>query len=257
MSHSNGSIPHFHYNVQEVPNQYNFDSQLPQLSNNSAQPWFSSNSRSVQHNVRSPSTSVMSTATAPVQHRSRFCHNDVSQLDDPIDPNLPNMSGLLTPTSHALRNNYSPIARSFQDDSWNPLHLRNAGLVDACAPSHHANASFGAYRNGPGSVGSAAPVSDSGYQTQSVISNDQTRNDKPGLPLGVTFHGGNLPGQLTANDAPGTVQVLSDQRSQLSSQSGHSRIRSKQFKCPQCGDISKCKSDFKCVLRLSICAEAC
>lgn len=249
MSQPNGTNPPFHYNVQEVPNHFSYESHVPQLDRHSAQPWFTG-SRSVQHNVRSPSTSVMSTATAPVPRRLRFYQDDMPQLNDPIDPNLQDLqlAGMLAPISHVPRNNYSSIAHNFQDDPWNPLHMRNSSTVDACISPNHANATFRSYRNGPGSIGSAAPVSDSGYHTQSVVSNDQTRGDKPGFSLGVGIHTGNLPSQIAASEVPATIQVLSDQRSHLSSQSGRNRTRSKEIKCQECGDILKCMSDFKCVL---------
>jgi hypothetical protein len=257
MSRPNRSFPAFNYNIQEAPDQYQYDlgNQASRQSNQSSQQWLSSAPRSVQLNLPSPSTSVRSTATAAAQipfDRSSFHQANVAPVQDPIDPRLHGMSNLLTPDTYGSRANYNPIARSFQDESWNTYHLRNGDVSDIRNPLSQSNVGYKTYPSGPGSAGSAVPRSDSGYHTQSGMSNDPSRVDVSSLPSSLTLQVGNIDIQSTSGEAPGMLRAHSDQRSQISSRSGRSGNQNNTLTCLQCSEVSKCMSDFKCVLRSTL-----
>jgi hypothetical protein len=252
MSQPNRSFPPFSYNIQEAPNQQKFGHQESHQGDYNLQQWFPPRPRSVQCKLPSPSTTVRSTATGPAQRpfdRSAFHQAHVLPLEDPIDPGLHDMSSLLTPNAYVSRSSYNPIARSFDDESWNPYHLRNGSTGDVRTPTSPANASFKAYRSGPRSAGSAAPRSDSGYHTQSVMSSDLSRIEQSYLPSSLRLHIGNVNVQSTSSEAPRMMRVHSGQRPQINSRNGQTGTQDNDLRCAECNEVSKCRSDYKCVLR--------
>ena len=206
--------------------------------------------RSVQHNMPSPSTSVRSAVTAPAQtffDRSGFQQSNIASVESRIDPSLPGLDMHLAPSGHVARTNYN-IERSYHEDSWNPLHLRNSSVGDGRMPHHQANASFKPFRTGPGSVGSAAPVSDSGFYSQSAVSNDASRLHQSRVPSCLTQQAPSMNVRSTPSEALDKVRVPSDQRSQISHISSRNGKQGNELECRECHEISKCKSDYKCVL---------
>jgi hypothetical protein len=252
MSHSgNDYLPNFNLVVQEPPQQFRYDATAQQTSNNIQQQWMQPRPRSVQLNVPSPAASVRSTATAPTYqsslNRSDFQQSNVSPVNHRPDTDLLGMD-LLAPSGHVGRGSYSPITRDYNEESWNPFNLRTSGGSDDTSPFNQSNLSLRSYRHGPGSIGSAAPRSDSGFYSQSVVSHDASRMEQSGMQWNLSQHVENPNVRSTTSEAPQMVRVTSDHRSQVSHTSSHSGYQNESLKCLTCGEISKCKSDQKCVV---------
>lgn len=240
MSHtSQGYPPPFRYSVQGPQQQFDSVSQASHQSNHGSQRWGSMAPRIVQHGkLPSPSVSVRSARSAPVRNPHDRISYRRPQVDDNIDPSLSEV-GLLGQPGQIPQANFN-FERSRGDDPWTPLHLLNPG--DGRFPSHQANVNYGQYNRGPGSVGSAAaPVSDSGYHSQSAISTDPTSQRQNDAPQGTLRR---LDVQAQVINAPEMVCVLSDQRSQLSNRSRDGQHLN-ELTCPKCSVVSKCRSDFK------------
>jgi hypothetical protein len=251
MSQTNGRIPPFNFNVQ----QYMFDSGAPRPNNNGPQQWLlagqRSRPRSVQHNLPSPSTSVRSTVTAPARSydRSSFVQPNLASVNERIDPNLLGLEYSLPSPGQAARNNYNPIDRNYHEGPWDPYHLRNS---DDESSVNQPSTNFKNYRHGPGSIGSAAPISDSGFWTQSVVSHEPGRLEQSYMSSSLSQQVDKLKVRSLTSEAPRMTRVPSDQRSQLSLVSSRSGYRDKPLKCQICGDESKCKSDYKYVVCYSM-----
>lgn len=243
MSQLNGQHPAFEFVVDEPPGlQHPLATQLLQQD---LQQWTFPRPRSVQNNVPSPTASVRSTRTASSQkrfERANFPQIDLSQSGgDLIDANTFELSPYVT-SVHVPQDHYSNNAQGYHADAWNPYNMRSGDSSHNPSRLTPMNMRVKDCRSGPGSVGSYAPRSDSGYQTQSVLSNE------PGLPAqdlphGVTSQISQLQVGLRGRDEPDVAHMLSDQRSQVSSRNGN---KIKSLLCEKCGEISKCKSDFKC-----------
>ncbi|KAH8732852.1 hypothetical protein GQ44DRAFT_696544 [Phaeosphaeriaceae sp. PMI808] len=250
MSQSNRSYPPFNLTVQEpAQQQFAFASQDLQLNNHTSQQWPSPGSRSVQNNMPSPSTSVRSVVTAPTPrayHRGNFHQATISpvSVDSRVDPSLLALD-MLAPPGMSPRNNYNPIDPSYHNDSWNPYHLRNSNTNHDKTSLNHTNPNFKTFRTGPESVSSAAPISDSGFYSQSVMSHDAARPDQPGVPSSFSQRVVNLNIQSLPSEASGMIRVHSDQRSQISRASSRSGREDNQLKCQDCNEISKCNSDYR------------
>ena len=202
-----------------------------------------SGSHSVRHQAHSPSASVRTTLTAPDPssfHRPSVHQNSRSPSDSNIDPNLPNFS-LLTPSP------YNPIARHFQDQPWSAGNLRSSSVASGRSSFNHSGVQYGIYRGSPGSdMDSNVLASDSGYHSQrppSVFSNEPSRNSQE-IPSSTTLKAINISVEPNPSEALALQPMPSDQASQASSRSGKS---GGSFQCPECGEMSKCKSDLKCV----------
>ena len=154
---------------------------------------------------------------------------------------------MLAPSGHVVRNSYSPIARNYNDESWNPFNLRTSDTSDDQTSFNQGGGSLTSFRQGPGSVGSAAHVSDSGFYSQSVVSHDAGRMDQTGMNCSLTQQVGNLNVRATTSEAAPMRRTHSDQRSQISHTSSRSGNPDQPLKCLICGDVSKCNSDHKCV----------
>jgi len=247
MSHLNqGYPPQFNYNVHGPTEQYNSVSRSSYQGSNGSQQWSSMAPRSVQHsNIPSPSASVRSTATTPVSIvRSRPDHRlpGIGRVDDNIDPSLFAVGGYLAPIGHVSQVNYN-IERSLRDGPWNPLSIASPTTGDGHTPLHQASANHRHYRQGPGSTGSvAAPVSDSGYNSQSVVSNDASRMNQSYINRSVGPHG---TFEAPAAAAPAMARMLSDQRSQDGHLSSRSRQQTSELACSRCSAVMKCRSDLK------------
>lgn len=238
MAHPNQGHPQFRYSIQGPQQHFDSPSQASHRSNHASHQWGSMAPRIVQHGtLPSPSVSMRSMNSAPV----RILHDRPSyrrpHIDDNIDPNLSGV-GFLGPSGQVSQANFN-IERNRGDDPWTPLHLSNPG--DARFSLHQSNINYGQYNRGPGSVGSAAaPVSDSGYHSQSAVSTDpsQRQND---ASRGTLRH---LNVQAQVTNAPKMTRVLSDQRSQQSISSQGGQLHN-ELKCLRCSAVMKCRSDYK------------
>ena len=202
----------------------------------------------------SPSGSVRTVMTAPDLrssfNRSPFHQGSRSPIENNIDPNLPSHLALLAPPGQ-VHSSYNSIARHLQDQPWNPGNLRSSGSSGGRSPLNQPNVQYGSYRGtpGPGSdMDSNIVASDSGYHSQppqSIFSNEPCQSSQE-VPSNMTFQVRNMNVESTPSDAPVMTRMQSDQVSQISSRSGKS---GKTLYCPECGDISRCNSDLKCVYR--------
>jgi hypothetical protein len=240
--------PSFNYTVHEPP-QLRYDGPAPQTSNNIQQQW-RQRPRSVQNNVPSPVTSVGSAVTAPSYQqpfdRSDFLPNNILPVNNRHDIDLLGMD-FLAPSGHVVRGSYTPIARNYNDESWNPLNLRTSGVGNDTSPLSQSSASLKSYRHGPESICSPAPRSDSGFYSQSVVSHDASRMEQPTMQWNLPQQINNLNVRSTTSEAPALARVPSDRRSQFSHASSHSGYQAESLTCPLCGEKSKCRSDHKCV----------
>lgn len=252
MSHFPRSHQNFSFVVQEPSDQYSYGDPALRNANDVAQQWMQ-RPQSTQPRMRSPATSVRSTARAPVQQRP---------FDNPYFPTQGNATSsnngpdhalldidMLAPPGHANQS-FSPIHRHMSnDESWNSLNLRNEGVYSNRSSFGHGDGSLRPYGQGPGSVGSAAPRSDSGYNSQSVLSHDAGRMESQRPLFGLIQQIDDLSTHSTPAEATPMTRVASDQRSQVSRLSNRSSHRGNHLKCDTCGWVSKCNSDLKYVSR--------
>ncbi|KAH7076763.1 hypothetical protein BKA63DRAFT_289270 [Paraphoma chrysanthemicola] len=244
MAQANRGIPRFNINVQQYP----FDAGLSQPSINDPQQWVPpvqrSGPRSVQHNLPSPSVSTRSAATAPARwhNHSSLLQPNIASASGRSDPNLLGLEYSLPSPSHAGSSNYDPLGRSCHEAPWDPYHLRTSD--DESSVNQH-NASFKNYRNGPGSIGSIVPPSDSGFWTQSVVSHEPSRLDQSYVSSNLTQHVDKLKVRSVASEVPPMARVSPDQRSQISQLSSRSGNPGQSLKCNMCDEESRCKSDYK------------
>jgi hypothetical protein len=236
----NQGYPQFNFNV-HGPAEHNYVTRPSHQSRNGPQQW--APPRIVQHhNLPSPSASVRSAATTPVRNVRNHITYRLPSIEDNIDPSLSAMGGHLAPPGHVSQANYN-IERSSHDEPWTPLHLITSATGDGRNSPHQAHTSYKHFRQGPGSAGSvAAPVSDSGYNSQSVVSTDVSRLNQSYANQGAGQRG-NIDGSVAA--PPGMIRVLPDQRSQHSRFSSRSGQQINELACPQCSAVMKCRSDYK------------
>jgi hypothetical protein len=175
----------------------------------------------VQHNAASPSTSTSLVEPAPVE-RTLFsnCHpGNAASINNENDSSVLGID-MLAPTGHVTRNH--PLDRHYHEESWNPYHLRNSSTSNDQTSFDQSNASLNSIQTGLGSTGSIAPISDSGFYSQSVVSHDTGRVGQPAVPCDLTQQTNNM-----------TVR------------STNSVIEDNDLKCRDCNKVSKCKSDYK------------
>lgn len=211
------------------------------------------------HFIPIPSESDQITWTAPLLTtptcmNSRRASNRLGQVN--MDPNLLNFS-LDVPSGScpppALYNSADSIAHLYNNNGpWSTHLMRNSSkntkpdtVVFPDVPG------FGVYcERHESDVDGIACRSDSGYQTQpagSVVSSKPDHTDQEVSP-GTTPQVGSMNVDSSPNEPPDVVLTPSDQRSQYSSRGGN---HGKQLECPDCGDKSKCNSDYKCVPRIT------
>lgn len=158
--------------------------------------------------------------------------------------------------SRASVDNSNPLARFYNDEApWSTERMRNSNLGISNSFSQP-NADFTTYRDAPGSeADQLAPRSDSGYRTlptHSIISQEVECMDQE-LPTDVTYQVGNMHvGSVAIEPAYGfdnnnIAPSVTDQTSQYSGRSaarstGH---RKGAIKCTECGEVSKCRSNYK------------
>jgi hypothetical protein len=234
MSRPSGSIPQFHYNVQT------YNGPTTQERNNNLQPWPQSRPRSVQ-NVRRPASSLRN-HQAPFDS-SNFHQSIVPPLNDGTHPDLLGI-GMPAPPRDLTRS-FSPVPRSSNEEYWNPLNLRASGVYNDQTTLDQRHGSLKPFVRGPGSVGSGAPRSDSGYNSQSVISHDDGRKDQLSMQCYFTQQPGNPMVRSTTSGSTPMIRLPSDQRSHISQVSSRSENNGDPLKCPICGVTSKCNSDAK------------
>jgi hypothetical protein len=250
MSQSNGGYPPFSLNIHAPSQQSIFDPYVQQTINNIQQQWRPSRPRSVQPDMSSPSISVRSTRTAPVQipvDRLAFYSSNGAQMRDRNNASVHGVDTLALP-ANGSRNAWDTLDRhDYQKDSWNPLNLRSSNASDDRTSLSESTGGFKDYRTRPGSMGSAALPSDSGFYSMSVISHDPSRLEHTGISPNPTQKISNLHVQSTASEASRSRRMHPDQRSQISRRSSRSGIDTEPLKCLECNKVSKCKSDFKYV----------
>jgi hypothetical protein len=241
-------IPSFNYTVQGPP-QLRYDGPAQQTSNNIQQQWMQ-RPRSVQNNVPSPVASVRSAVTAPSYRRpfdrSDFQQNNASSGNSRHDTDLLGIE-YLAPSGHVGRGSYSPIARTYNDEAWNPFNLRTSNVGNDTSSFNQSNASLKSFRHGPESICSPASRSDSGFYSQSVVSHDASRMEQPTMQWSLPQQVDSFNVRPLTNEAPAMARVPSDRRSQISHTSSHSGYHAESLICSICGERSKCRSDQKCV----------
>jgi hypothetical protein len=246
-------LPQFTLNDQGPTAQFNFDPRASLPSSNGSQQWGRMAPRSAQHsNISSPSASVRSAMTAPAPgfyNPSRNHQPSIGSMDHNIDPSLSSLGARSAPPGHAAQTNYS-LERSLHDDPWTALHLRNSTGGDGQMLLPLPNAHYKDSQRGPGSVGSiVAPVSDSGYHSQSVASNDASRLRQSRVSQNVVQQPSSLHVQSRTNSTPAMIRVQSDQRSQTSRISSRSGRQANELQCQECKEVMKTRSELKCVLK--------
>lgn len=203
--------------------------------------------------VPSPSVSVRTAMTAPnprpyplpTMNRPNMYH------PDKIDPNLSLLAPPQTARPRSVDNSMEVFSRMYRmsDEPWSTVHLRTSSIAAGRGPNSQPNMQYPYFRSdGPGSDHSGAPRSDSGYitqQAQSVISTELEHVDQE-LPSEL-FQVGNIHVDSASSEQTEVFPRLqSDQTSQYSGRStNHGKAT---FPCSKCREISKCPSDFKCVL---------
>lgn len=187
-----------------------------------------------------------------------FSQPNVIQRVNRMDPGHPALGYLAVPQVPRHRpvlDNANPIARFYSEDSpWSSERMRISTGPFGRVSSSQPNMDYTTYREGPGSeVESLAPKSDSGYQTlppQSIISHEQDHLDQELCP-DATFQFGNMNVSSAVSEPADMFRAASSVTDQASQYSSRSTTRStghgKEIKCSECGDISKCKSNHKCV----------
>lgn len=262
MSRPSGNFPpQFNYSVQGPSQTFTTHPvPAPQKSNNVLQPWMQPRPRSAQ-NMQNTASSMRSKMSSSLHQRpfdnSNFHQDVIAPLNNEPNHDLLGM-GLLAPPGHfpSARNTYSPVAQHQSEEPWNTWNSRATGVCDDRIPFDQSNGSMKVFGRGPGSAGSAAPRSDSGYHSQSVVSHDDGRRDQVGMQRSFT-HQSDIPNVcLTPSVAPPMLRIPSDLRSQVSRISSRSGNQNDPLKCRECGVISKCNSDHKYVPSVELACNA-
>lgn len=151
--------------------------------------------------------------------------------------------------------NANPILRFYASESpWSPEIMRSHNVSAGNSPYQQSQPDFTTYRGSSGhGFDQSAPTSDSGYQTvpshHSVMSYDPETTDQQ-FPPEITSQVNNFHVASVASD-PGDAPAPSIAFDQVSVYSGRSTTRSaghgKEIQCPECSEVSKCKSDHKYV----------
>jgi hypothetical protein len=250
MSQPNGGYPPFNINIHAPTQQHAYNPYVQQTNNNFQQRCRPSRPRSVQLNMSSPSTSVRSARTAPVQRpndRSGFYPGNRVPTGNRNSTRLPAVDTIALPT-HSSRSTWDTLDRNdYQKDSWNPFNLRSSNTSEDRASLNQSNGGLKDYPTGPGSLSSVALPSDSGFYSMSVMSHDASPMDHTGVPHNITQQIGNMNVQFATSEASRLRRPHSDQRSQSSQISSRSGIDTELLKCRECNKVSKCKSDYKYV----------
>lgn len=244
--------PDFNIIVQAPGEQFAYNPVVQQPTNNISQQWMQQRSRSVQHNMPSPVNSVVSAVTTyPLQRRSfdvaSFHQNTATSANVRNQHDLLGLdTSMLAPSAPVARNrnSYSPVSRGYDEESWGPFNLRTSDTASDF-PQNHGN--MRSFRNGSGSVGNAAPPSDSGFYSQSVRSHDANGIDRSPIQCSPTQQLGDIAAYPTPTGTQPMLRVPLDLQSHVSHTSSHSGDLENPLKCRECGFVSKCRSDDKCV----------
>ncbi|ORX95304.1 hypothetical protein BCR34DRAFT_199796 [Clohesyomyces aquaticus] len=174
----------------------------------------------------------------------------MSQQANRIDPNLSLLHVPQPARPRSALDNASsanPLLRFYSepDPPWSSQRMRSAPFSNGRSSLPQPNPAYGSYREGPTSeVESLAPRSDSGYYTHpthSIMSHDQERCDQE--PPSEILQIRNI--HVSSASSETTEMHPNRTTDQVSQYSGRSTANGKEFKCPQCGESSKCKSDHK------------
>jgi hypothetical protein len=201
-----------------------FRNQAPSLSNSAHTTRTASNSRAFDPRLYSAGSH------SPIHHN--------------IERNAASNLSLLTPEYRG----YDAIARQMQEQSWSVYNPRSSSASGSRSPSRQSNMNYQRYR-GPGSdVDSQVLPSDEGYFSH--VTDHSVLSNEPGhvrqeLPTNVPTPVSNMNIESVANEAPARSRLPSDQRSYTSHVSSRSGKSNKPAPCPECGEVSKCNSDYK------------
>lgn len=191
-------------------------------------------------NGTSGSNSGMGTYLGPNQ--PNINHLDTRNLNG-----FPYANGqLLRPRSSLDRRDYTPLGRFFHADDnsqpWNPHRIGNPSAPGTAISAPRPSVNFSQFGPTPGSeIASNDPRSDSGYEShriRSIVEIDPEHNpDSQEVTYQIK--------DLTVNSTPTELYPprSADQVSQYS-QNTHTS-QGKEFKCDQCVEVSKCRSDHK------------
>jgi hypothetical protein len=252
MSHQNlnGSYSQPYSNLPSTRYQYN--GRIPDLHIDTvpAEPWQpSQRPRSAQDvRIRRPSSSGSANTARNTQQLRDSNHMIYSQGFSPVDGgigfDLSKDSSFLDP--NYVPHYYDANASRMPETAWSPFNLRNPQSSGSHGPPSQVNTNF-RFSYGPKSdIGSQASPSDEGYfshNTRSVISNDPDCVNQE-LPASFLSNMDGMNVECVTSEAPTMSRMPSDQLSLVSSRSGKSK---KAYRCPQCSEILKCHSEFKCV----------
>ncbi|CAI6332104.1 unnamed protein product [Periconia digitata] len=151
--------------------------------------------------------------------------------------------GRTTPGS--IDPSYSAVFGGIHDPPWSAVRLRNNSFPNGTSLFSHPDPNYTTYRDGPPSdLGSGAPRSDSGYQTQYAPS-VTIEPERPGQDISpqISIGMGNMTVASSISEPTEVIPMSSDQASQWSGRSGS--VGKSTFFCSVCKEVSKCPSDYK------------
>ncbi|KAF2750559.1 hypothetical protein M011DRAFT_464352 [Sporormia fimetaria CBS 119925] len=223
------------------------------FSNTAFPPWDAHDSQTLEQSAPSPSLTVRTARSAPNPLNSRPLSGAMGSGQpqlfpaESLEPGLANLQFLTVPNLRRPRSATeveNPLARFYRenaDSPWTPERMRSHNVPTESSSMAQLS---GTYRNGCfHSLNPMGPGSDSGYQSlpsHSVISHDPEMPDHT-LPPEVTLQIGNMHvGSVSSHGGEAHGPTPS-----VYSNGSTTRSNGKALRCPQCGDISKCNSDFK------------
>lgn len=206
----------------------------------------------------SPSPSVQTARSAPNPRPSAnmlgFSQSNPLHRDNRIDPNLSgSLAFLQVPPGSRPRTSLAsadPIARFYEGDApWSAERPRNQSMSFSHSSFSQPNMNFSRYPDNPGSEIESIPQrSDSGYGTMPRIPLAGAASDhiEHEIPSEVDFAMRNINVSSAVSEPEFRVTTsVTDQASQYSR--GSRSQGGKEIRCRECNEVSKCKSDHKCV----------
>lgn len=233
MAQPRQQAPEYRVSVQSPDSAYG-----PQLLEPQHGPYHvtASRSRRSHYSVPSPNSSMISSNPVPLTRpfdSTSFSQPGYLPSELPVDPRLDELS--FGSQSGRASPSFNPNV-----EPWGPHNLRN-NFVQLLSP----HVAYNRYPNGPGSAGKhSAPRSDSGYQSQSAISNEYGVYNADSQQTVMSRVNSQHRNSVTLVQAPLQPPIPLDQRSQVSSRD---EPHDKSLVCSICGNSCKCKSDYKCV----------
>ncbi|KAF2662967.1 hypothetical protein K491DRAFT_709618 [Lophiostoma macrostomum CBS 122681] len=234
-----------------------YGSESSQSTGNPSFPtWSSKRTRPVVNTAPSPSPSVQTARSAPVQRSSNmpgFGHPALIRRDAGTDQGL---SYLAVPSMSRSRPQpqIDPISRFYNEDSpWSAERMRTSNVPFSRLSLNQPSLDLSTWRESPGSeVDSMAQRSDSGYHTfppHSITGRGPDTVEQE-LPSDVTLKVGNMEVNSAGSDIGDVYRTTGSAHDQASQYSGRSTTRSaggngKEIRCLECNETSKCKSDYK------------